>query len=189
MISNCRGLKKKGVSTCLKNLILQYHIHFIRIQETMIEMWEDSLLSISKVVWSIVAPCIGATNRPSNLTQYCIGLIDGYQMVNYIIHCMWLKSVGPHEELKAELPSMVYTQVRMVKLWSKEQMTCSGSAKHCRRSPPTTQPRRWWMLRIFWKSNEFITKRQSTLSTPPPMIAGGCLLVTHADTLKYVLTA
>ena len=41
---NCRGLKKKGVSTFLKNLILEYKFHFFGLQETMIPECNDSLL-------------------------------------------------------------------------------------------------------------------------------------------------
>ena len=41
---NCRGLKKKGVSTFLKNLILEHKFHFIGLQETMIADCSDSLL-------------------------------------------------------------------------------------------------------------------------------------------------
>ena len=41
---NCRGLKKKGVSTYLKNLIFQYGFDFIGLQETMIEECESKLL-------------------------------------------------------------------------------------------------------------------------------------------------
>jgi hypothetical protein len=41
---NCRGLKKKGVSTFLKNLIHDYKFHFIGLQETMIADCSDSLL-------------------------------------------------------------------------------------------------------------------------------------------------
>lgn len=44
LIWNCRGLKKKGVSTFLKNLILEFKFHFVGLQETMIENCEDSLL-------------------------------------------------------------------------------------------------------------------------------------------------
>jgi len=43
-IWNCRGLKKKGTSTFLKDLIYQYHFHFIGLQETMLENCEDSLI-------------------------------------------------------------------------------------------------------------------------------------------------
>lgn len=44
LIWNCRGIKKKGVSTFLKNLILEYKFHFIGLQETMIADCNDSLL-------------------------------------------------------------------------------------------------------------------------------------------------
>jgi hypothetical protein len=44
LIWNCRGLKKKGVSTFLKNLILEYKFHFIGLQETMIADCENYLL-------------------------------------------------------------------------------------------------------------------------------------------------
>ena len=44
LIWNCRGLSKKGVSTFLRNLILEYKLHFVGLQETMIGECEDSLL-------------------------------------------------------------------------------------------------------------------------------------------------
>ena len=44
LIWNCRGLKKRGVSTFLKNLILEHKFHFTGLQETMIAECEDSLL-------------------------------------------------------------------------------------------------------------------------------------------------
>ena len=44
LIWNCRGLKKKGVSTFLKNLILQYQFDFIGLQETMVSECVTSLL-------------------------------------------------------------------------------------------------------------------------------------------------
>ena len=44
LIWNCGGLKKKGVSTFLKNLIFEYKFHFVGLQETIIEECEDSLL-------------------------------------------------------------------------------------------------------------------------------------------------
>ena len=44
LIWNSRGLKKRGVSTFLKNLILEHKFHFIGLQETMIAECEDSLL-------------------------------------------------------------------------------------------------------------------------------------------------
>lgn len=37
LIWNCRGLKKIGVSSFLKNLIFQYNFDFIGLQETMVE--------------------------------------------------------------------------------------------------------------------------------------------------------
>jgi hypothetical protein len=44
LIWNCRGLRKKGVATFLKNLISQYSFHFIGLQETMIENYDDKIL-------------------------------------------------------------------------------------------------------------------------------------------------
>jgi hypothetical protein len=44
LIWNCRGLKKKRVSTFLNNLILEHKFHFIGLQETMIADCSDSLL-------------------------------------------------------------------------------------------------------------------------------------------------
>lgn len=44
LIWNCRGLKKRGVATFLKNLIFEYKFHFVGLQETMIGDCEDSLL-------------------------------------------------------------------------------------------------------------------------------------------------
>jgi hypothetical protein len=44
LIWNCRGLKKKRVSTFLNNLILEHKFHFIGLQETMIADYSDSLL-------------------------------------------------------------------------------------------------------------------------------------------------
>jgi len=44
LIWNCRGLRKNGVATFLKSLIFQYNLHFIGLQETMVEECEDSLL-------------------------------------------------------------------------------------------------------------------------------------------------
>jgi hypothetical protein len=44
LIWNCRGLKKSSVATFLKSLIFQYNLHFIGLQETMVEDCEDSLL-------------------------------------------------------------------------------------------------------------------------------------------------
>jgi len=45
LIWNSRGLKKRGVSTFLKNLILEHKFHFIFLPETMIAECEDSLLT------------------------------------------------------------------------------------------------------------------------------------------------
>lgn len=44
LIWNCRGLKKKGVATFLKNLISKYSFHFIGLQETMIQSCVDKIL-------------------------------------------------------------------------------------------------------------------------------------------------
>lgn len=44
LVWNCRGLKKKEVSTFLKDLILEKQFHFIGLQETMIANCEDNLL-------------------------------------------------------------------------------------------------------------------------------------------------
>jgi hypothetical protein len=44
LIWNCRGLRKKGVSTFLKDLIYQYRFHFIGLQETMVQDCEQKLL-------------------------------------------------------------------------------------------------------------------------------------------------
>jgi hypothetical protein len=44
LIWNCRGLKKRDVSSFLKNLILEQKFHFIGLQETMVENCDDSLL-------------------------------------------------------------------------------------------------------------------------------------------------
>ena len=41
---NCRGIKKKGVSSFLKNLISEHNFHFIGIQETMVENIDDITL-------------------------------------------------------------------------------------------------------------------------------------------------
>lgn len=41
---NCRGIKKKGVSTFLKDLIIEKKFHFIGLQETMVAECSDSLL-------------------------------------------------------------------------------------------------------------------------------------------------
>jgi len=44
LIWNCRGIKKKGVSSFLKNLISEHNFHFIGIQETMVENIDDITL-------------------------------------------------------------------------------------------------------------------------------------------------
>lgn len=44
LIWNCRDLRKKGMATYLKILILQYSFHFIGIQETMIQDCGEKLL-------------------------------------------------------------------------------------------------------------------------------------------------
>jgi hypothetical protein len=44
LIWNCRGLKKKGVASFLKNLIYQYSFHFIGLQETMIKDCDDKII-------------------------------------------------------------------------------------------------------------------------------------------------
>jgi exonuclease III len=41
---NCRGIRKKGVSSFLRNLILEHKFHFIGLQETMQANIEDSVL-------------------------------------------------------------------------------------------------------------------------------------------------
>lgn len=41
---NCKGLKKKGVSTFLKNLISEYKFHFIGLQETMVRHCDDNII-------------------------------------------------------------------------------------------------------------------------------------------------
>ena len=41
---NCRGIKKNGVSSFLKDLILEHNFHFIALQETMVENIEDKIL-------------------------------------------------------------------------------------------------------------------------------------------------
>lgn len=41
---NCRGLRKKGVTSFLKDLIFQYQFHFVGLQETMIKNCDDSLI-------------------------------------------------------------------------------------------------------------------------------------------------
>lgn len=44
LICNCRGLRKKGVSTFLKNLIFQYSLHFIGLQETMLKDCDEKMI-------------------------------------------------------------------------------------------------------------------------------------------------
>lgn len=44
LIWNCRGLRKKGVATFIKNLIEEYRFHFLGIQETMILDCDEKLL-------------------------------------------------------------------------------------------------------------------------------------------------
>jgi len=44
LIWNCRGLKKKGVASFLKNLISQFSFHFIGLQETMIRDCDDRIV-------------------------------------------------------------------------------------------------------------------------------------------------
>ena len=44
LIWNCRGIKKKSVSSFLKNLISEHNFHFIGIQETMVENIDDITL-------------------------------------------------------------------------------------------------------------------------------------------------
>lgn len=44
LIWNCRGLRKKGVATYLKNLMSLYSFHFIGLQETMIKDCDEKLL-------------------------------------------------------------------------------------------------------------------------------------------------
>lgn len=41
---NCRGIKQKGVSPFLKNLILEHKFHFIGLQETMQQDIDDSIV-------------------------------------------------------------------------------------------------------------------------------------------------
>jgi hypothetical protein len=41
---NCRGIKKTGVSSFIKNLILEHNFHFIGLQETMQPSIEDSII-------------------------------------------------------------------------------------------------------------------------------------------------
>jgi hypothetical protein len=44
LIWNCRGIRKKGVSTFPRNLICEHQFHFIGLPETMVESCEDSSL-------------------------------------------------------------------------------------------------------------------------------------------------
>jgi hypothetical protein len=44
LIWNCRGLRKKGVSTYIKSLIQQYSFHFVGLQETMIKDCDEKIL-------------------------------------------------------------------------------------------------------------------------------------------------
>lgn len=44
LIWNCRGIKKKGVSSFLRNLILEHKFHFIGLQETMQEDIEEKII-------------------------------------------------------------------------------------------------------------------------------------------------
>ena len=44
LIWNCRGIKKKGVSFFLKNLISEHNFHFISLQETMVEDIDEKTL-------------------------------------------------------------------------------------------------------------------------------------------------
>lgn len=44
LVWNCRGLKKKGVATYLKDLIGQNYFHFIGLQETMIKECDEKIL-------------------------------------------------------------------------------------------------------------------------------------------------
>jgi len=44
LIWNCRGIIKKGVSSFLRNLILEHKFHFIGLQETMQPRIEDRIL-------------------------------------------------------------------------------------------------------------------------------------------------
>jgi len=41
---NCRGIKKKGVSSFLRNLISEHRFHFLGLQETMQQHIEESVL-------------------------------------------------------------------------------------------------------------------------------------------------
>ena len=44
LLWNCRGIKKKGVPSFLKDLILEQYFHFIGLQETMTENLDDKTL-------------------------------------------------------------------------------------------------------------------------------------------------
>ena len=44
LIWNCRGIKKKGVSSFLKNLISEHNFHFISLQEIMVEDIDEKTL-------------------------------------------------------------------------------------------------------------------------------------------------
>lgn len=43
IVWNCRGLRKRGTSTFLKELISQYQFHFIGLQETMMQEIDESV--------------------------------------------------------------------------------------------------------------------------------------------------
>jgi exonuclease III len=43
LVWNCRGLRKTGVATFLKSLIFQYKLHFVGLQETMVECGDNLL--------------------------------------------------------------------------------------------------------------------------------------------------
>ena len=55
LVWNCGGLRKKGVSTFLKNLIFQYQFDFIGLQETMVVDCDNSLFrkfdSLQQYLW------------------------------------------------------------------------------------------------------------------------------------------
>ena len=44
LIWNCRGIKKKGVCSFLRNLIAEHNFHFMGLQETMQADIDDSIL-------------------------------------------------------------------------------------------------------------------------------------------------
>ena len=46
LIWNCRGIKKSGTSTFLRNLILEHKFHFIGLQETMQADIDEKILRI-----------------------------------------------------------------------------------------------------------------------------------------------